>query len=459
MPPSPRPQLSLQTLIAAAAAFDRHDGRTSKDTIDSTIATLCLALDRCAPWGEGLLIANAATMERLIFAPNAPHATLAAHIWARVTIDGNICSPVATGVPPAVDGGVPPPVFRTSVLYFARSHTSGVNKIIDLSDPGSSLVTGHSTLLAAARAALANLGKLRLSHRAGSVIRQFEGGHTESTADLWSAIGLEYRTVAGCNRPGDQRWNVWLDADGTIGTNLTPFQACEPIKKQQYIRLDALKGKHPMALILQKEERRELERAVFGDIWRVAPAVTDAVREALAEYNAVRSPLYPLSKIQRLGYLDENDDILCVNDLDLGGSRGDEALTSGPEPRTQSPKPVFQAGQSYQIRTETLSVKRTGRKMNLTGELDDVQWEGSELALYIKDLAGLEHLFMEERLRADNVRLSIQAEGDPSPIEYNLQQLVEHFDIPEVPDVAAKDPAAHQHNLDLLHQIEQIVNA
>ena len=128
-------------------------------------------------------------------------------------------------------------------------------------------------------------------------------------------------------------------------------------------------------------------------------------------------------------------------------------------PRTQSPKPVFQTGQRYQIRTETLSVKRTGRKLNLTGELDDVQWEGSELALYIKDLAGLEHLFMEERLRADNVRLSIQAEGDPSPIEYNLQQLVEHFDIPEVPDVAAKDPAAYQHNLDLLHLIEQIVNA
>ena len=83
--------LSQSHCAAVAAAFDRHDGRTSKDTIDSTIATLCLALDRCAPWGEGFLIANAATMERLIFAPNAPHATLAAHISARVTIDGNIC--------------------------------------------------------------------------------------------------------------------------------------------------------------------------------------------------------------------------------------------------------------------------------------------------------------------------------------------------------------------------------
>ena len=117
------------------------------------------------------------------------------------------------------------------------------------------------------------------------------------------------------------------------------------------------------------------------------------------------------------------------------------------------------------MRTETLSVKRTGRKMNLTGELDDVQWEGSELALYIKSIGtdgkddGQEHLFMEERLRKSDVRLSIQAENDPSPIEYNLQQLVEHFDIPEVPDVASKDPAGYQRNLDLLTLIEEIVNA
>jgi len=39
-----------------------------------------------------------------------------------------------------------------------------------------------------------------------------------------------------------------------------------------------------------------------GSPWRVAPAVVEAVQGALAEYNSVRSPLYPLSQIQRLGY-------------------------------------------------------------------------------------------------------------------------------------------------------------
>jgi hypothetical protein len=41
------------------------------------------------------------------------------------------------------------------------------------------------------------------------------------------------------------------------------------------------------------------------------------------------------------------------------------------------------------------SVSRSGRKMNLTGELDDVQWERSELALFIRDGDAIEQLFMD----------------------------------------------------------------
>jgi hypothetical protein len=415
---------------AVEMAFSKHDGRTSEDTIDSTIAGLCLALDRCSPWGEGYIIANHNTVNRLLWNDDAPHAALAAHIWCRVTVNHNIC-----------DGREG---MLTDILYFARSHTSGCNKEI------------HSiTSLAEAAQQLAVVGKSRLGLRAGSVVRQYEGGHTASTAELWDAIGLEWRTDQGKNRPTDQRWNIWLDTDGTLATNLTPFQeAAEPLKKEQYVRLHALKGKHPMQLILQKAERKDLERAVFGTIWRVAPAVIEAVQGALAEYNAVRSPLYPLSQIQRLGYLDDNDDILCLKDLWLVD--GVTSLGGTPMPPGE---PTFKAGQRYTIRTETISVTRLGQKMNVTGSLDDVSWEGSELALFIRDGEGIERLFMEGHLAQSNVRLSIQAEGAPSPIEFNLQHLIEHFEIPEVPDVAAVHPEAYQHNLALLHLIEEIVNS
>jgi hypothetical protein len=305
-------------------------------------------------------------------------------------------------------------------------------------------------------------------------IRQYEGGHTANTVELWDAIGLEWRTVHNQNRSNDRRWNVWLNPDGTLDTHLTPFQeVAEPIKKEQYLRLHALKGKHPMQLILQKAERKELHHAVFGTAglgnspWRVAPAVIEAVQAALKEYDAVRAPLYPLSNIQRLGYLDDNDDILCLKDLYADGIRASNLPANGKsapivgstlDPRSSPLNPLFRAGQRYTIRTETIAIKRTGRKMNLTGQLDDVLWEGSELALFIKDNNGAERLFMDERLRAEDVRLSIQAEDAPSPIEFNLQQLADHFDIPEVPDVATKNPEAYQRNLTMLHLIECIVN-
>jgi hypothetical protein len=50
-----------------------HCDRTERDTIDSTIVTLCMALDRSSSFDEGLLIGNVATLQRLLFAPNAPH--------------------------------------------------------------------------------------------------------------------------------------------------------------------------------------------------------------------------------------------------------------------------------------------------------------------------------------------------------------------------------------------------
>src|SRR4030095_7898204 len=53
-------------------AFAAHDPRAGKDHIDSTIATWLIALDRLTYRGEGLLIANHSTTERLLLGTRAP---------------------------------------------------------------------------------------------------------------------------------------------------------------------------------------------------------------------------------------------------------------------------------------------------------------------------------------------------------------------------------------------------
>ena len=69
---------------------------------------------------------------------------------------------------------------------------------------------------------------------------------------------------------------------------------------------------------------------------------------------------------------------------------------------------------------------------------------------------------MEARLRGEDVTLSLpdidpEDEDGKVQIDNTLQQLTEHFTIPEVPDVATLNPEIYQRNVDQLHEIESII--
>jgi len=81
--------LAQSDCVAVSTAFSACDDIGSKDTIDSTVATLMIALDRMSGHGEGFLLGNEATLQRLIFA--GPHTALAQHVWAHLVVEGNIC--------------------------------------------------------------------------------------------------------------------------------------------------------------------------------------------------------------------------------------------------------------------------------------------------------------------------------------------------------------------------------
>ena len=406
---------------AVRQAFPVHDGRTSRETIDATVAGLCMAYHFLTAGGEGYAIANQATLDRLILRPDAPHAALREHIWAHVIVPGNICQrDIGPDDPVCADATAE---FRTGIIFFARDHTVGFD------DEDTRLIDASTTL--AQVADLIGSPEFRLARR-GTRIRP--GNANLETPALWDAARDEWAILQG-GRVANQ-WNIYLDADGTLRTNLSRFDtASGRANKQEADRLFQLHGKHPMHLVMARESRLELNRAVSGTRWRVAPAVVDAVAKAVADYDEARAPLYPLNAIQRLGYVDEYEMLTCVKDLGT----------------------VFKAGLNYELKSETVRTTRAGTKMNLEGGLDDVQYNGAELAIYLLTREGTPMLFMDARLMDANVRLSIQDEGAPSPINFTLQQLANHFAIPEVPDVATLNPEGYQRNLALLHEIEQLV--
>jgi hypothetical protein len=425
--------LAESDLPTVRAAFAAHDGRTTRDTIDSTIATLCLALDRSSDYGEGLLIANESTLQRLILGPAAPHRALAMHVWAYVVLAGN----PMTGLDNCAHQE--DQQFHTGILYFARGHDVGCHNA----------QTPPRSGLEETRWVCAELQAHRPEQRLGPEPKSY--AHTEDTADRWLAAAGEWERL---HQPGKPQWNLSLRPDGTIRTNLSLFDTHSArVTKDQAAALFALEGRRPMQLVLQRQERAALERAAFGTVWRVDPSLQEAVKAAVDEYHRVRAPLYPLSPVQRLGFLDEVDEIACTQDFFAPGAAS----------------PCFRADHTYPLRSTTVAAHRSGEKLNLSGEVDQVEWDGQELAFFITDEDGVERVFMDARLLAANVKLSLLCPGEkpgrktsrrnpppPCKIDFTLHNLVSYFNIPDVPDVARMNPKGYERNLKLLQEIEEL---
>ncbi len=436
--------LADSRLPGVREAFAAHDGRTSRDTIDSTVATMLMALDRCTTYGEGMIIGNDATIHRLIMAPNAPHRALARHVWSYQTLpspwakgakaEGSTLNAELGNSDPDTSALSPQPsaLPQVGVLYFAAGHHEGI--------------------------ARPSLGGSQRDQRQGASIRGTWCCETR-THEKWQAVTEEWSarsTSALSLKPS--AFNLWLSPDGAIRTALSLFQQhSSRTDKTLAAELHSLNGKQPMQLVLQRNDRETLERAAFNSPWTVCPQLQAAVNLAVQQYHATRAPLYPLPKIQRLGYLDEQEKILCVKDFS-GSDSENSAFSVQPS--------AFAAGRRYPISSRTVTVSRKGTRPNLSGESEELEYSGQELCISIHDDQGREHRFMEARHTAAGVKVNHThlnsrrnrpTAGPPVNVHHTLDDLIAHFEIPEVPDVATIAPEAFQKNLQILAQLDQVL--
>ncbi len=117
----------------------------------------------------------------------------------------------------------------------------------------------------------------------------------------------------------------------------------------------------------------------------------------------------------------------------------------------------FKAGVRYPLATRSMRFTRTQMKPNLHGEDEELELSGQELAILIKPDGGPEteeFCFMDGALRAANVRIG--EDDGKEVVDFTLQELVDHFDIPEVPDVATTDPVRFNSFIEQLHTLEQL---
>jgi len=278
-------------------------------------------------------------------------------------------------------------------------------------------------------AALASAASLRHRLISGDTLRRDWQATDPTRAFL--AVQDEVRLRADAAYRERAGWNIRLSAHGTLACHLTPFQKCTAKVDAALVEaLMKLHGQHPAALVIQRSARRGLLEAVRGAIWTVQPAVVAAVEAALREYHAVRAPLRPLNAVQRLGYLDEEDEIRAKGE-------GRKAMDD------------FTPGKSYPLETETIEGQKVEQRTQPSSAIalrpspfaledsasESVLVTGQELLIRIRGESGRWHAFTHYRLGAE------QEAARPEAEFHTLAELVGAFVIPEVADVATLHPA------------------
>jgi hypothetical protein len=111
----------------------------------------------------------------------------------------------------------------------------------------------------------------------------------------------------------------------------------------------------------------------------------------------------------------------------------------------------------YPLATRSVRFTRTTIKPNLRGENEELELSGQELAILIKTEpleTAAEFCFVDGALRAPNVKIG--EDDGAEVVHFTVQELVDHFDIPEVPDIATTDPGRYNSFIEQLHRLEQL---
>jgi hypothetical protein len=405
-------------VAAVRQVWDASDPQAGKDAIDSTIAVWAISLDRMTYRGEGVLIANNATLQRLVFDPGAPYSALAEHVWLRIVLDGN---PMTKSDKDSWGNDI-----KTGIVYYAKEHTEGPQMTLtDIPD------------LQAIEERVKLIPEIRFRLRRGPSVRG-SIDLDKSSAKVWEAVRTEWNS-----RQKEKRtdYNVWLE-DGVIKVQLSRYdERVDAVNRVMAPKRDAgtlfaLMGQTPMALVTQVNTRSTLLRIAKGDIWRVHPDMAVEVDKCIAEYNAIRAPLYPLPDTQRIGFIDEEKFITCKKDM------GE----------------TFLAGKSYALTSQTVLVERGVTKPNAAGEPEDILLSGQELLLGITGEDGKEYLFIDPRHKRNDITITRVGGSLRINPDYTLQHLLDHFKIPEVPDVSQTNADLFEANKMRLEEIQDFLD-
>lgn len=406
--------LADSTIPEVKSAF-RQQGKH----IDSTLASFLIALDLLGSMGEGFMVCNANTARRFFGDPenvaavcdrrtSPPAADLMRYIYLWLEIPTMIFDNQMSDFP-------------TAVLYFSRSPTPSPSPLF--------LRTATGTPAAIDSALM--VPEVFTAHRGSRYRYEHEFG-PRSILEKFSAITKEYGQRFKSHKP---EWNIMLDDKGRLRTHLTPFQAVSKRLHPQTVQhLHELNLQTPVALCVTATSRTVLRDAVDSGIWRIHPAVHQAITKAVADFDSEGAPFYTPSPVQSLGWVDEHSALTCKQ-AGIG-----------------SAKP----GDSCPISCTVEPTEWKDMKINLAGDTEELKYTGKELLVCLTDPSGCEHHF---HVRRDEKHSAPETHnGKVIRLHWEVSDLIEHFHIPIPKDIVTLNPHRYQSHLATLDLLEQRIN-
>lgn len=210
-------------------------------------------------------------------------------------------------------------------------------------------------------------------------------------------------------------FNLWLTPDGRLQVDLSAYQrfASDRLNLNPSV-VKALHGKFPMDLVVQRSTRIGLQAVSKSTALRVHPAVFREIDRCIGEYQAQRAPFIRLNDVQRLGYLDEEDAIVCTT------------AAFG-----------FEVGRSYKMWTSSEATLKKEHRVREDGKTETVEVRGLELVVKLAGAHGT-HEFRQ-----------FPQPGNPET-QHSLAELVQCFAVPDVQDVADCRPELYAEMKDRL---------
>ena len=365
--------------------------RDGSRNIDSTHATLRIAPTLLTPRGEAILIANQSSIERIY----ASHPKDFSHCWLWLDLPSFF---------PGVD-----PSMRVAILYLSGERATA---------------TARETLTSPVPPDVLALAmeSARDKHFTGKWVEEPWLANKDSPrAFIHCTDEMERR-----RNPSAAPCNVVLDAEGSLRTWVSAFQERSfAVPKHLADFLRKINRQHPVELTIQHATRAALTEAIACGVWTIDPPALAAIRDALTAFASERAPLAPLSIVQRLGWIDDTEDILCSADFH-----------------------DFKAGHSYPLSSKTVDWSKEILRPRYHAGLrskDSVLIKGTDLEITIHHpVTNHFFTFNPENLKGD---------GCAYP-RHTLADLAAHFHIPEVPDITSLHPARYAANLALIDELE-----